>query len=97
MPAHPEYDPEATSLAIQQSGGSHLDPLTMIHQDVQTAFKIIGKNQDKAETVAKIQASLKTEVANLKESVSTLQNRLWGLACGIVVLIGEVGLSWFLG
>ena len=96
MPAHPGYDPDATSMAIDRHGGGSLDPLTMIHQDVQTVFKIVGEHKKEAEDEATAQAALVVEVNNLKEQVKTLQNRLWQLLAVFLgaIITGGVGL-WF--
>lgn len=86
------YDPEKTSMSIREMGGSNLNPLNMIHQDLQTAFRIIGEHKKEAEDEAQEQASLKTEVANLKAQLATLQNRLWGLLAGVI--LAGAGAAW---
>ncbi len=94
MPAHPGYDPDATSMAINQAGGSSLDPLTMIHKDVQTAFKIIGDHKKDSEEEARLQAALAAEVENLKAQISTLQTRLWGLLAGVILALIGGAVTW---
>ena len=86
------YDPEKTSMAIRTAGGNGLDPMSMIHGDVQTAFRIIGEHKKEAEEEAQEQAGLKTEVANLKAQLATLQNRLWGLLAGVI--LAGAGAAW---
>lgn len=92
------YDPEKTSMAIQEQGGSSLNPLNMMHEDLKTAFTIMGEHKKEAEEEAKSQATLKAEVDNLKVAVSTLQTRLWGLLAVFLgaIITGGVGL-WFTG
>lgn len=91
------YDHEKTSIAIRQSGANHLDPMTMIHEDLKTCFGIVGKNKDQQDLEAKEQAAIKNEVANLKEQLSRLQNRLWALLILFITEIVGVAAMWLCG
>ena len=91
------YDHEKTTIAIQQSGANHLDPMTMIHEDLKACFRIVGKNKDQQDDEAKEQAAMKNEVANLKEQLGKLQNRLWGLLILFITEIVGVLAAWLCG
>lgn len=80
------YDPEKTSIAISQSGGRSLDPLTMVHEDLRICFEIVGKHKEQADIDAKEQAKMVAEIINLKESLDKLTGRLWAM---LVLFITE--------
>ena len=81
------YDHEKTSNALRQSGANPLDPMTMIHEDLQACFRIVGKNKDQQDNDAKEQAALVNEVSNLKDQLGKLQNRLWAV---LILFIAEI-------
>lgn len=98
------YDPEKTSMAIRQSGGRSLDPLVMIHEDVQECFRQVGKNNTRQNNDAQTLYALDNEVKNVRAEVEatgkrleTLQGRLWGILLLFITETIGVAAAWIFG